>query len=330
MARKILVIRFSSIGDIILTTPVVRVLSEQLGAEVHFLTKPAFAPLLQANPYVKRIITLSDDFDSMVKDLSAQHYDHIVDLHHNIRSTRIKMALKRPTKAFNKLNFQKWLLVRFGINRLPDIHIVDRYLAAVADIGVKSDGKGLDLFVPFENKVNVHFDFGMAPNSFVAVVTGAAHQTKCMTTEQMIRLCHLLQKPIILLGGKGEMEKAEAIMRGTETLNVVNACGKLDLLQSASVVNQSGVVITPDTGLMHMAAALRKPQVVIWGNTVPEFGMYPYYGDEKIPWESFEQDQLKCRPCSKLGYQKCPKGHFKCMLDHDLEAIANAAINFLG
>ena len=312
-----------------MTTPVVRVLSEQLGAEVHFLTKPAFAPLLQANPYISRIITLSDDFESMIELLRSHEYELIVDLHHNIRTQRIKMALKRPSKAFHKLNFQKWLLVRFGINRLPDIHIVDRYLSTVSDLGIKPDGKGLDLFIPLENKVNVHFDFGLIPNSYVAMVTGAAHQTKCMTTEQMIRLCHLLQKPIILLGGKGEMEKAEAIMHGTETINVVNACGKLDLLQSASVVNQSGVVITPDTGLMHMTAALRKPQVVVWGNTVPEFGMYPYYGDENIPWVSFEQDHLKCRPCSKLGYQQCPKGHFKCMLDHDLEAISSAALKLI-
>ena len=329
MARKILVIRFSSIGDIILTTPVVRVLSEQLGAEVQFLTKPAFAPILQANPFVSRIFTLSDDFDNMVKDLSAQHYDHIIDLHHNIRTRRIKMALKRPAKAFHKLNFQKWLLVRFGIDRLPDVHIVDRYLAAASDLGVKPDGKGLDLFIPQESKVNVQVDFGLVPNTYVAIVTGAAHQTKCMTTEQMIRLCHLLNKPVILLGGKDEIEKAENIMHGVEKLNVVNACGKLNLLQSASVISQASVVITPDTGLMHMAAALRKPQVVVWGNTVPEFGMYPYYGGEKIPWVSFEQDNLKCRPCSKLGYQKCPKGHFKCMLDHDLEAIASAAINLL-
>ena len=308
----------------------VRVLSEQLGAEVHFLTKPAFAPLLQANPFISRIITLSEDFDRMVKELSAENYDHIIDLHHNIRTRRIKMALKSPSKAFHKLNFQKWLLVRFGINRLPDIHIVDRYLSTVSDMGIKPDGKGLDLFIPAENQINVQSEFGLVPNTFVAIVTGAAHQTKCMTIDQMISLCHLLQKPIILLGGKGEMEKAEAIIQGTNTLNVVNACGKLNLLQSASVVNQSGVVITPDTGLMHMAAALRKPQVVVWGNTVPEFGMYPYYGDEKIPWVSFEQDHLKCRPCSKLGYQQCPKGHFKCMLDHDLEAIASAAINLIG
>jgi ADP-heptose:LPS heptosyltransferase len=324
---KILVIRFSSIGDIVLTTPVIRVLHEQLGAKVDFLTKPAFAPLLQANPHIHQVITLTEDFDDVIKKLRVNDYDYIVDLHHNLRSARIKIALGKPSKAFYKLNFKKWLVVRFGIDKLPDVHIVDRYFDTVREIGVLPDSKGLDLFVPESSTLSVENEFGLKAGTYVALVTGAAHQTKCMTTSQMVRLCHLLDKPVVLLGGNSEMAKAEEIMQNTSGIKVINTCGKLNLLQSASVIQQSGVVITPDTGMMHIAAALRKPQVVVWGNTIPGFGMYPYYGHQNVPWKSFEQAGLKCRPCSKLGFEKCPKGHFKCMLDHDLEKIAQSALD---
>lgn len=325
MAQKILVIRFSSIGDIVLTTPVIRTVHQQLGAEVHFLTKSAFAPILLSNPHVARVITLSDDFDAMLETLKSEQYDHIIDLHHNIRTKRIKIALARPSTAFKKLNFQKWLLVRFGINRLPDVHIVDRYLGAGHSLGIMKDGKGLDVYIPPEKEIDIHATFGTDQGSYVAVVIGAAHQTKCLTTDQIARFCNSIGRPVILLGGKDEISKAQSITMHTTSDSVSDATGRFDILQSASIIRQAGVVITHDTGLMHIAAALQKPQVVIWGNTIPEFGMYPYYGDAKTKWISIEQKGLPCRPCSKLGYPHCPKGHFKCILGHNVEDIVTAA-----
>jgi ADP-heptose:LPS heptosyltransferase len=325
LAQKILVIRFSSIGDIVLTTPVLRTLHQQLGAEVHFLTKSAFAPMLLSNPHVARVITLTDDFDDMLNTLKSQQYDHIIDLHHNIRTKRIKIALARPSTAFRKLNFQKWLLVRFGINRLPDTHIVDRYLAAGYSLGIKKDGRGLDVYIPPGKEIDIRATFGTDPGTYVAMVIGAAHLTKCLTTDQITRLCNSIGRPVILLGGKDEMTKAQSIIKSTTSASVHDASGRFDILQSASIIRQAGVVITHDTGLMHIAAALQKQQVVIWGNTVPEFGMYPYYGDDKTRWISIEQKGLPCRPCSKLGFPECPKGHFKCMLSHDMNAIVAAA-----
>lgn len=329
MAKKILVIRFSSIGDIVLTTPVVRAMHRQLGAEVHFLTKAAFAPIVEVNPYISKVISLHDDFSQMIKSLKAEQYNHVIDLHHNIRTKRIKFALGIPASSFRKLNFEKWMLVHLGIDRLPDVHIVDRYMDTLSGFDIKADGEGLDFFLPAHKEVNIAATYGFEPNNYIAIVIGAAHQTKCLTTSQIITICHNLSRPVILLGGIGEMDKANDILAQTKSLQVKSACGQLDLLQSASVLNQSAVVLTPDTGLMHMAAALRKKQVVVWGNTVPQFGMYPYYGIEESAWISFEQTKLKCRPCSKLGYPQCPKGHFKCMLDHDLHKITSA-INSLG
>jgi ADP-heptose:LPS heptosyltransferase len=325
LTKKILVIRFSSIGDIVLTTPVIRALSRQLGAEVHFLTKEAFAPILLANPYISKVICLQEDYAAMITELKNEAYDDVIDLHHNLRSQRIKRALGRPTHTFHKLNFQKWLLVRFGIDRLPDVHIVDRYLAATSALHVVKDRGGLDFFIPPHKGVDTLAGFGCDSGTYIAIVIGAAHETKCLTAHQIAALCNEIKRPVILLGGKNEVEKANQIVESNNAESVKSAVGQLDLHQSASVLQQAGAIITHDTGLMHIAAALRKPQVVVWGNTIPAFGMYPYYGEEKVKWISIENNQLKCRPCSKLGFKECPKGHFKCILELDLVRIAEAA-----
>lgn len=324
MSVRILVIRFSSIGDIVLTTPVLRVLDEQLGVEVHYLTKPAFASIVLANQHVNKVITLSDNFEKMIILLKAEQYDHIIDLHHNLRSRRIKLALKKPSSSFSKLNFEKWLIVNFKVDRLPENHIVDRYMDTIAFLGAGNDNKGLDFFIPMEKHVNIPEKFEDEFQPYAAIVIGAAHETKCMTAEQIADLCEILDMPVILLGGKQEIDKANLIISKSLSSKIASACGILDIFQSASVVEQAATFISHDTGLMHIAAALKKPQVVVWGNTIPEFEMYPYYGNNVVEWISFEQHP-RCRPCSKLGYAKCPKVHFKCMLDHDLHAIASAA-----
>ncbi|MEO6131174.1 MAG: glycosyltransferase family 9 protein [Saprospiraceae bacterium] len=324
MIRKILIIRFSSIGDIVLTTPVVRALHEQLKAEVHFLTKPAFASIVEVNPHIKKVITLEDDFDKMVKSLREEKYDHIIDLHNNIRTRRIKLALKRTAHSFRKLNFEKWLMVNFKINRLPGWHIVDRYMDTVKFLGAINDQKGLDFFIPGDKNINVFEKFELQPNTYASIIIGATYYTKCLTTDQIAKLCEILNMPVVLLGGKQEAEKAEEIIQKSKSKNIRSAAGAFDIFQSASILDQSATIISHDTGLMHIAAALKKPQVVIWGNTIPQFGMYPYYGDKNISWISFEQKGLPCRPCTKLGFEKCPKGHFKCILDHDIYKIAEA------
>ncbi len=326
MSKKILVIRFSSIGDIVLTTPVVRALHQQLGADVHFLTKGTFAPMLHCNPYISRVISLTDDFHSLIAELKAQDYDYIVDLHHNIRTKRIKAALSKPSTSFHKLNFEKWLLVNFGIDRLPDTHIVDRYMAAASSLGVQKDDHGLDFFIPSDKEVDIEATYGFQAGNYIAVIIGAAHQTKCLTAQQISDLCGQLGKPVILLGGNDEIEKANFILGNTSAPSVRSACGQLDILQSASVLRQATSVIAHDTGLMHIAAALRKPLAVVWGNTIPQFGMYPYYGADIVSWISFEEKGLRCRPCSKIGFSKCPKGHFKCILDQDILSIARSAM----
>lgn len=317
---KILIIRFSSIGDIVLTTPVIRCLKNQLrGAEIHYITKKAFEPVLSANPYIDKIHFLKDSLSETIAELKLEDFDHIIDLHHNIRTLYIKRSLRKPASSFNKLNWQKWLLVRFKINFLPKDHIVDRYLKTVDFLGVKNDNAGLDYFI-----VNNHQLQLLLPPShqqYIALVIGAQHATKRLPTERLIDLCKLIKQPVVLLGGPEDMERGE-IIKSAGGDHVFNGCGKFQLDQSAYLVKMSACVISHDTGLMHIAAAFKKLIHSVWGNTVPEFGMYPYMAEQSY---IHEVKGLSCRPCSKIGYQKCPLGHFNCMNKIDLKTISHQA-----
>lgn len=312
--KKILIVRFSSIGDIVLTTPVVRCLKLQTGAEIHFLTKRSYQSVIQSNPYIDKVWTIEKSVSEIGEALKNENFDLIVDLHKNLRTLHLRWILKVKTLAFDKLNFQKWLMVNFKINRLPKKHIVDRNLETVKSLGIKNDGKGLDYFIPEKDKVDLATfgeQFKTRNDKLVfAFAIGAAHATKRLPTEKIIEICKKTNKTVILLGGKEDAKNGEKIAQQSGN-HVVNLCGKLNLNQSASVLQQADKVISHDTGLMHIAAAFQKEIISVWGNTIPEFGMYPYVDEMKF--KILEVKGLSCRPCSKIGHEKCPKGHFDCM-----------------
>jgi ADP-heptose:LPS heptosyltransferase len=320
---KILVLRFSSIGDIVLTTPVVRQLKTQVpGAQVHFATKPAYRSLLEANPYVDRTHVLSGSLRELVRELRAERFDFIVDLHNNLRTRLIRLQLPGVLgRAFDKLNFQKWLLVNFKIDQLPPLHIVDRYRAAAAPFGIRDDGGGLDYFIPPGQEVDVAaaLPAGFRAGQYVAVAIGAQHATKRLPPEKLIELvAKLAPRPVVLLGGPEDESTGHVIELAFQkpiSSLIHNACGQFSLHQSASLVRQSTFVVSHDTGLMHIAAAFGKEIFSVWGNTVPQFGMYPY----RTPFQALEVLGLPCRPCSKIGFAKCPQGHFRCMRDQLLD-----------
>jgi heptosyltransferase-2 len=324
---KCLIIRFSSIGDIVLTTPVVRCLKQQVpDVQVHYLTKKSFKGILDSNPYVDKLHLLGDDWDAMIEELRAEKFDYVIDLHHNLRTLRIKRALKKvPSFSFNKLNIQKWLLTALKINRMPKVHIVDRCMETVKSLGVVNDGQGLDYFIPAKDEVRAE-DLPMSHHGgYIGVVIGAALNTKKLPVEKLKELCAQIQHPVVLLGGPEDKAEGDEIA-AVDNVKIYNACGKFNLNESASLVRNAKLIVSHDTGLMHIAAAFRKPIVSVWGNTVPAFGMTPYYGKYEVPNRLFEVNGLSCRPCSKIGYKKCPKGHFKCMMQQDIPAIANAAV----
>jgi len=311
--KKILIIRFSSIGDIVLTTPVIRCLKQQLpSCEIHYLTKSAFRPVLQANPYLDKIFTIDQKIDEVTGKLKAEHYDHIIDLHKNFRSYGVRNKLGVGATSFPKLNFRKWLYVKFKINKLPDMHIVDRYFYAVRKLGVKNDGKGLDYFIAGDEEVKPERLPEYFRRGFIGFVVGGKHKTKQLPVEKSVEILSGIHVPVVILGGAEDRPLAEEIIEKTEGA-VFNACGKFSLNQSASLVRQAQLIVTGDTGLMHIAAAFGKPILSVWGNTVPEFGMYPYLPGREELSEIFQVEGLSCRPCSKIGFNSCPKGHFKCM-----------------
>lgn len=315
---KFLILRFSSIGDIVLTTPVVRCLKQQVpDAEVHFATKRTFATLLQSNPYLDGCHYLDSSLSELVRQLRAEQFDYVIDLHNNLRTHLIKWQLGVKSYAFDKLNWQKWLLVQLKINALPNSHIVDRYLATVASFGVTNDGLGLDYVIPYKDQIETDWLPLTHQSGYVAYAIGGQHATKKLPVTRMIELCAKINYPVVLLGGKEDQEAGAAIETAVGSDQIYNACGQYNLNQSASFLQGARVVFSHDTGLMHIAAALHKPVYSIWGNTTPLFGMYPY----KTPYIALENNHLGCRPCSKIGYAKCPRGHFRCMnnLSFDFE-----------
>ena len=306
---KILIVRLSSIGDIVLTTPVVRCLKTQMdNAEIHYVSKEPYQSILQDNPYIDKFFFLKESLSALIHDLKKEKYDVIIDLHNNLRTKIIKWRLGVQSFSFNKLNIEKWMMVNFKINHLPDHHIVDRYLETAKSLGIKNDALGLDYFIPHKDEVPWEWLPETHRNGFVAYAIGGQHETKKLPVLRMIELCKKINQPMVLLGGKEDFDNAQQLQIELQE-SIFNTCGKLNLNQSASLLKKASYVFSHDTGLMHIAAALKKEVFSIWGNTIPAFGMYPY----RTKYHSLENLHINCRPCSKIGFDKCPKGHFKCM-----------------
>jgi ADP-heptose:LPS heptosyltransferase len=325
---KFLIIRLSSIGDIVLTSPVVRCLKLQLpDCEIHFLTKKAFAPVVQHNPYINKVFLLENSLDSIIKELKTEGYQIIIDLHNNLRTAKVKRSLGVKSFSLNKLNTQKWLLTALKINRLPKVHIVDRSLYTLLTLNITNDGQGLDYFIAANddeilNTLPKNFEQG-----YIGLVIGAALATKKLPLAKLQQLAAGINYPVVLLGGPEDAVDGDAI--AAQNPKIYNACGKCSLNKSAAFVKHALLIVTHDTGLMHIAAAFKKPTITIWGNTIPQFGMSAYYGTAAVYNQQFEVNNLSCRPCSKIGHSKCPKGHFKCMELQDIPAIVQTINGYI-
>jgi ADP-heptose:LPS heptosyltransferase len=306
---KILVIRFSAIGDILLTFPVVEALQHKYPlAEVHFLTKPSNKAVLELLSSKVKPRFLQESLVQTAKQLRGERYDLVIDLHNNLRTFLLQLLmLKGSWKRYRKLNFQKWLLTSFKWNTLPKVHVVDRYAQAAlvnptnVTLAVSDTINGMELL----------------PSTYVAWVLGATFSTKQFPLSKLIETIERLDMPIVLLGGDKENTLASSLQAHFPSL--ISMVGKTSLAEAALVLSKAKVVVTNDTGLMHLAAFYEKPMVCIWGNTVPEFGMYPF---QKRPVFNAQVADLSCRPCSKIGHNTCPKGHFDCMLKQQTVEIS--------
>ena len=333
---KILVIRFSSIGDIILASPVMRCIKKQLpAAELHFVTKLSFKMVTACNPYIDRFFYFDgDNLDELIEEFKTEEYDYVIDLHKNFRSTKIKKALKAKHYTIDKLSVQKLLLTRLNINIMPHRHITQRSLDTVAPLGITDDGLGLDYFIAEKDIVKEH-DVPTAHHAgFIAVVIGASYNTKKMPVHKLQELCYKIDHPIILLGGKEDTSAAKRIA-SVDPVKIYNACGKFNLNESADLIRQSKLVISHDTGLQYIACAFKKQVLAIWGATSPALDVEPYYGSifmqqqHKPIYENISLN-LRCQPCSKYGTKKCPLEHFNCMEKQDIDAIVQKVYERIG
>ncbi len=324
--RKILVIRLSSIGDIVLTTPVIRRLSTAYpDAAIDYCIKPSFVSLVNASPYLNAVYTTDSPPDG--------HYDMVVDLQNNMRSRRLLKNMSCGTVCrYHKMNWKKLLLVRTGLNLFSAVDsVVERYMASIPWNGTNLDGIGCELWVSGDDR-NFAASFNTGEEFRLAVCFGANHLTKRYPAVRFASIIESLSRShrvrFFLLGGTEDIPHAEEIIAALSSgaaSKVVNLAGKTSLNRSAAVLESCDAVLTNDTGLMHVASAFGKQLFVLFGSSVAEFGFLPY----NAPYSLFEVPDLSCRPCSHIGRDRCPKGHFRCMMDISEASVAGKISDYL-
>ncbi len=327
---RLLFIRFSSIGDIVFTTPAIRCAKQQIaGVEIHFLTKAAMKSVTAENPYIDHFHYLDKDINATIKELKQYQFDYIIDLHKNFRTYRIQKALGVPSLSYQKLSLQKFLLTKLHLNLMPTRHIADRSVDALASLGVVNDGKGLDYFIPKETALNQNALPASFQSGYIALVIGASYASKKLPVAELQALCHKIPYPIVLVGGKEDQTAGDAVA-AVNPIKIHNACGQFNLHESALLVKNARTVISHDTGFLYIACAFHKKTVAIWGATSPALQVEPYYPTTmNTDWHyNAIVPNLPCQPCSNYGTKQCPQGHFACMKKQDLQAIADKAIGY--
>ena len=323
---KVLVIQYDSIGQVLLTTPVVRSFKTQLNADVHFLTKKFLTQCLEASPYIDNIFSIESETSNLPEEILSGDYDVVVDLQGDKVTRSLKRIYKSKYHSIERDKLNLWLLIYLKINRLSNLHIVEKYINCVSEFGITLDNLGLDYFIPEKDEIELNWLPKTHQEGYVILSIHGAYRTRKLPTKRLIELCDRINRAIVLIGNEEDVETAEEISSffepGTEAeeleieqLNkktvIFNACGKFSANQTASLIDKANWVFTHDSDDMHIAAALKKKIYTIWGNTTPFFGQYPF----RTQFTIFENNKINCRPCSSKGFDKCPKGHFKCMQD---------------
>ena len=306
---KILVVRFSSIGDIVLTTPVLRILKNQLNAEVHYLTKKEYSSILKNNPNINKLYSIENSIFELRQHLQKEKYDYVIDLHNNLRSSLL-ISLGSKVKRYVKSNFKKYLFRNFGINLLKNKHVVDRYLETISFLNIKNDDKGLDYYI--DDQVSLDFDL---QQKYIAWAIGGSQIQKQISVNQIIKISERLNFPIVLIGGEEDKPIGDLIIENCKELVVKNFCGLLDFDQSALIIKFSFCLFSNDTGMMHIGAALNKKIVSFWGCTKPDMGFYPYDKQENSLLIVSSNSK---RQCSKHG-DSCRYSKDGCIKDIEID-----------
>ena len=330
---KILIIRLSSIGDILLSTPFIRLVRNRYPeAKIDFVVKRVYRDLLKFNPHIDQLYEISlnngrSELSELKQSFKSNTYDVVFDLHNNFRSNYLKRHIGAgEIHSIHKGKFKQTLLVRFKFNLYKrEITIPERYLGVAGDFGIKDDKKGLDLYWEGETQKSADAkatSFGInLDRPFMGLAPGAGFFTKRWPVPKFENLIELIRLKkdiqVVIFGGKEDRQIGREL---TNQKNVFDLCGKLSLLETAALISKSKLIVTNDTGLMHMTTAVNTPVLAIFGSTVRELGFFPYRAEATV----VENTKLSCRPCSHIGRHKCPKGHFKCMEDISVEQVYNA------
>ncbi len=307
--KKILIIRLSSLGDILLTTPLIRSIKKNFkDSEIDFVLRESYEDLIRLNPNVRKIYKYGEAgyiVQDLINSIISEKYDLIIDLQNNFRSRWITRVSKVPVVKFNKHHFDKFLLVNFKINKLKDLPPVPvRYANTIENLEL--DNEGLELFTDKNPEERL-----LSGSNWVGLCPGAKHFTKRWPVENFISLAKLLNEKgfqVVLFGGILDSETCLQIAYETGALNL---CNENNILQTAADMKICKAIYTNDSGLMHTATAVKVPVMAIFGSTVKEFGFFPYKAKSLV----IENEGLSCRPCTHIGRANCPRKHFKCMLE---------------
>jgi len=316
---KILVIRFSSIGDIILTTPVIRCLSLQLSADIDFLTKSKHKDILITNVYLRNILTVSKNHIETIKILQSEEYDLIIDLQNNLHSMCLRLALGVKSYSYQKKTFRRYLLIYFGVDLLND-HVVDRYFQSVVKLGVFNDSKGIDYLVANSKdpQLNINQDY-------ICWCIGGTYEQKKLSYSQIYNVVSKLKIPVLLLGGTEEKKISKKLIDNPQLKSVHDFCGNITIQESAYLIQKSKLLLTNDTGIMHIASAFKIPIICFWGCTKPSLGFEAYMTSNKL--ENLITPISKI-PCSKHG-RYCRKKSNGCIKSIRPQTIYEAILRLL-
>lgn len=330
--EKILVFRLSSIGDIVLTTGLLRCLREKFpNAQIDFLVKKQFADILKCVPFVSNVVELDSkkgfsELRAIRNQLKQEHYDVALDIHKNWRSKYVCNTIgAKNVFKFNKHVFRRWVLTTFHKDIYKEVRPVYlRFIDAAQAIGIQPDGKYTELVVPneiLETVSNIFRNnnvFDATTKKIIALCPGASFSNKQWQVEKFAELAKRivtgLDLQVILLGGKKESDICNEIAKES---GAISFAGQFDLSQSIAAIALCSATVANDTGMLHVSEALGKPVVGIYGPTAWQFGYFPILPTSKVA----QVENLSCRPCTKMGKNCCPKGHFTCMKDISVEYV---------
>lgn len=323
VAKKILIVRFSSLGDILLTTPLIRSLGKQYNQlKIDFVIKKQFEDVVLNNPHLNKVFSIGnfDELKEVKNELIKNGYDAVIDLQNNFRSRKLVSGISKNIFRFNKPNVSKFLLVNFKINFLKEIiPIPVRYANSIPNF--RLDDKGLELFLPED--ITPQID---RTNDIIGLCPGSVHKTKMWPEEYFIEIGNMFVKnnfKVVLLGGKSDREICKKIAGLIPT--AIDLSNDNKLYETSANMKKCKTVICNDSGLMHTAVASNVPVVALFGSTVKEFGFAPYRSKSLV----IENNSLSCRPCSHIGLAECPKQHFDCMKTLTPKLVFNKTLNFI-